>query len=214
MPRVVIPPLPGNFSAFGLLAADVRHDYVRTRLVPTRGLGFEELGAVFAELRDEARLRLGTEGFAPEATRFEARLDMRYVGQAFELSVPVQDGWRSMADVDAAFYAAHEQRYAHAVEDPVEIVSFRLSAYGVTTKPALPGAPGGPTSLAAARPGVRPVFFDDGFVDTPVYARDRLPAAARVRGPALVEEPGTTTLIPPGFHAAVGELGVLVLERE
>jgi N-methylhydantoinase A len=139
---------------------------------------------------------------------------MRYVGQAFELSVPVHDGWTSMADVDAAFYAAHEQRYAHAVEDPVEIVSFRLSAYGLTTKPALPAQPGGTASLEAARLGVRPVFFDDAFADTPVFARERLPAAARLRGPALVDEPGTTTLVPPGFRAAVGPLGVLVLERE
>jgi N-methylhydantoinase A len=214
MPRVVIPPLPGNFSAFGLLAADVRHEYVRTRLVPTRDLGAAELGTVFAELRDEGRRRLGAEGFPPEAMRFEARLDMRYVGQAFELSVPVHDGWTSMADVDAAFYAAHEQRYAHAVEDPVEIVSFRLSAYGLTTKPALPAQPGGTASLEAARLGVRPVFFDDAFADTPVFARERLPAAARLRGPALVDEPGTTTLVPPGFRAAVGQLGVLVLERE
>src|SRR5439155_15857365 len=138
MTRVVVPPLPGNFSAFGLLVADVRHDYVRTRLTATAGLDFGELTRTFAELREEARLRLGADGFAADRVRFEARLDMRYVGQAFELSVPFGEDLTSIAEVERAFHRAHEARYSHAVEDPVEIVSFRLSAYGGVSKPRLP----------------------------------------------------------------------------
>jgi N-methylhydantoinase A len=211
MSRVVVPPLPGNFSAFGLLVADVRHDYVRTRLLRTRETPFEDVTAVFAELRKDAIVRLAGEGFPEDRIRFEARLDMRYVGQAFELAVPVDETVRSMADLEAAFRTVYDRRYAHATEEPAEIVSFRLSAYGAVQKPRLPRrAPGG--VLADARAATRAVAFDARSVDTPVYARERLPVDAVVRGPALVEEAGSTTVVPPGFRAAADRHGNLVLE--
>ena len=144
--------------------------------------------------------------------RFEARLDMRYVGQAFELSVPFGDALTSIADVERAFHRAHEARYSHAVEDPVEIVSFRLSAYGVVPKPRLPGRPVAGSAPEAARIGARDVAFDGVFTSTPVFARDRLVTEAAVSGPALVEEPGTTTVVPPGFRAWPDAHGSLVLE--
>jgi N-methylhydantoinase A len=214
MARVVVPPLPGNFSAFGLLVADVRHDYVRTRLMATADLDFAELSRTFAEMRQEARGRLLADGFGDDRVRFEAWLDMRYVGQAFELSVPFGQEMGSIGDVERAFHRAHEARYSHAVEDPVEIVSFRLSAYGVVAKPRLPGAGAGVGGPEAARIGERDVAFDGVFAPTPVYARERVPAEAIVRGPALVEEPGTTTVVPPGFSARHDANGNLVLEAE
>jgi N-methylhydantoinase A len=213
IPRVVVPPLPGNFSAFGLLVADVRHDLVRTRIVPTRDIGWPELQDVFTELRDEGQRRLLRDGFAEPAMRFEAALDMRYVGQAFELSVPFDGGLVSMADVDRAFYAAHERRYAHAVPDPVEIVSFRLSAWGAVAKPRLPGTARLATSLDAARSGERPVAFDGCFIATPIYQRERLPRDVVVAGPAVIEEAGATTIVPPGFDARSDAWDNLVLER-
>ena len=214
MTRVVVPPLPGNFSAFGLLVADVRHDYVRTRLTALADLDLAELTRTFAELRDEAVVRLLADGFGEGQIRFEARLDMRYVGQAFELSVPFGDALTSIADVERAFHRAHEARYSHAVEDPVEIVCFRLSAYGVVPKPRLPGRPAGGGAPEAARIGARDVAFDGVFTSTPVFARDRLVTEAAVTGPALVEEPGTTTVVPPGFRAWPDAHGNLVLESQ
>src|SRR2546421_1916328 len=131
MSRVVVPPIPGNFSAFGLLVADVRHGEVRTRVTRTAELELAELQRLFGELTARARARLAEDGFAPAAIRVQASLDMRYVGQAFELAVPFDAGLATMKDVDRAFYTAHEARYAHATADPVEIVSLRGSAYGV-----------------------------------------------------------------------------------
>jgi N-methylhydantoinase A len=213
MPRVIVPPLPGNFSAFGLLVADVRHDYVRTRLSPTRETPFEDVAAVFSELRKEAVVRLVAEGFAEDRIRFDARLDMRYVGQAFELAVPFDARFASIADVEAAFHAVYDRRYAHATDDPAEIVSFRLSAYGAVDKPRLPRrAPGG--AVGGARVATRPVAFDARFVDTPVYARDRLPVDGMVHGPALVDEAGSTTVVPPDFRAWCDAHGNLVLEAD
>jgi len=212
--RVVVPRLPGNFSAFGLLVADVRHDYVRTRLAATRAVPFGELQATFAELREEATVALRGEGFREDAMRFEASLDMRYVGQAFELTVPFTGALRSIEDVEQAFSAAHALRYAHAVDDPVEIVSVRLSAYGVVAKPRPERMGRGADALGDAMTAERPAAFEGAFVPTPVYARERLPVDAALHGPALVEEAGTTTVVPPGFRASTDAHGNLLLEPE
>ena len=213
MPRVVVPPMPGNFSAFGLLVADVRLDAVKTRLVRTADLGFTELVDALRELRDDTRARLAAEGFADGAMRFETSLDMRYVGQAFELDVPIDERCTGMADVERAFRAAHETRYSHATDDPVEIVTFRVAAYGLVSKPALRR-----TAETTAAPDKaiiedRAVVFDGAPITTRVYARDLLPPGVPVAGPALIEESGTTTVVPPGFVAAGDAHGNLVLER-
>jgi N-methylhydantoinase A len=213
MKRVVVPPLPGNFSAFGLLVADVRHDYVRSRLVATRDVRFDDVTAALRELSENARRRLRDEGFAESAMRFEAGLDMRYIGQAFELSVPFLDSFTSMADVDAAFYAAHERRYSHAVADPIEIVSFRLSAYGLLPKPTLPKPAPATSSLADARTGERSVVFDGASVATPIYRRDRLPQGGVVIGPAVIEEAGATTVVPPAWRVTTDEQANMLIEQ-
>jgi N-methylhydantoinase A len=213
MPRVVVPPMPGNFSAFGLLVADVRLDAVKTRVVRTADLAFDEVGDVLRELRADTRAQLAAEGFADAAMRFEASLDMRYVGQAFELDVAIDDTCTSMTDVERAFRAAHEARYSHATEDPVEIVTFRVAAYGLVPKPALRRATDMATATDKAIIEDRAVVFDDAPVTTRVYTRDLLPSGMPVAGPALIEESGTTTVVPPSFTAAADVHGNLVLER-
>lgn len=210
--RVLVPPLPGNFSAFGLLVADVRHDYARTRVIPTAELSFAQLSAILDDMREEGRRQLAAEGFAIDAMRYETRLDMRFVGQAFELAVPMPEDARSIAEIDQAFLAAYERRYSYATAGPAEIVTFRLSAYGIVDKPALPRARGGGT-LTAAQTGKRPVAFDGRFRPTAIYDRSMLPAGAEIAGPAIIEEAGSTTLMPPGFHAAIDPHGTLLLER-
>jgi N-methylhydantoinase A len=213
MPRVVVPPMPGNFSAFGLLVADVRIDAVKTRLVRTADLTFAELGEILGELRDDTRARLAVAGFSNAAMRFEASLDMRYVGQAFELDVAVDDTCTCMAHVERAFRTAHEARYSHATDDPVEIVTFRVAAYGLVAKPALRRATDVVTATDKAIIEDRAVVFDAAPVTTRVYARDLLPSGMPVAGPALIEESGTTTVVPPTFTAAADVHGNLVLER-
>lgn len=212
--RILVPPFPGNFSAFGLLVADVRHDYVRTRLLNTKDIALEDLKAVFAVMREEARAQLRAEGFAEESIRFELHLDMRYVGQAFELRIPFEEHFASMADVESAFYAAHERRFAHFVQEPMEIVNCRLSAYGTVSKPRPAPPASAATTVADALVEERQVFFDGAFVPTPVYARDGIPPGRRFRGPAVVEELGATTVVTPELTGFVDPVGNLVLERE
>jgi N-methylhydantoinase A len=204
--------MPGNFAAFGLLVADVRHDYVRTHTVPAAALPFEELRRIIGEMRAKGRRALAADGFAEAAMRFEARLDMRYIGQSFELSVELPEDAASMADVEDAFRRAYEQRYAYVVTDPAEVVNFRVAAYGLVAKPDLPevGAGG---SLERARTGERPVIFGVKALRSALYDRALLPPGAAFDGPAIVEEAGAVTAVPPEFCGRVDAFGNLVLER-
>jgi N-methylhydantoinase A len=120
-------------------------------------------------------------------------------------------GLDSMAALETEFRQAHERRYGHASDGPAEIVNFRLTAIGAVPKPS-------PTqwtvkgTLAAARRAERAVHFGE-TQRVPVYARERLPAGERVAGPALVEEMGATTVIPPGWDGVIGTWGELTLSR-
>jgi N-methylhydantoinase A len=138
---------------------------------------------------------------------------MRYIGQAFELSVDLPGEMASMDAVEAAFRIAYERRYSHATDEPSEIVCFRLAAFGVGAKPRLPEDIAAGSTLASAREGARQVAFNGQFVETPIFDRLRLPPDAAFDGPALVEEPGTTTVVPPGFHAHADRHGNLILDR-
>jgi N-methylhydantoinase A len=214
MGRVLVPRMPGNFSAFGLLAADVRREHARARRVPSADLSFDAFRAELDALRAEGEAGLAEEGIAREDMRLEARVDMRYIGQAFDVPVPVSPAVRSIADLEAAFAAAYRARYAESTPDPTEIVCFRVAARGVTVKPRLASPAGAAATLVAAQTDERKVWFDGEFRPTPVYDRDRLPADAALRGPALVEEFGTTTVVPVGFRCRRDPIGNLVLERE
>jgi N-methylhydantoinase A len=213
MSRVLVPPAPGNFSAFGSLISDLRRDYVRTRLTPTRGADFGEVERLFAGLEDEARRELVAEGIAPERISMVRALGMRYVGQSWELLVRVPADARSPAALEAAFHAAHERRYGHASAGAAEIVNFRLTAVGGVPKPPARRWECEPPGAAGGRPGERAVHFDGEPVRVPVYERGWLPASALVVGPAIVEEMGATTVIPPGWTGTVGGWGELLLQR-
>jgi N-methylhydantoinase A len=212
MARVIVPPAPGNFSAFGSLISDLRRDYVRTRLTPTRDGDWADAERTFAALEDDARRELVAEGIAPERITLVRAAGMRYVGQSWELLVRVPDGARSMEALEAAFHAAHERRYGHAGPGAAEIVNFRLTAIGAVPKPSPRGWVVTGT-LAAAKQAERPVHFGGEPLTVPVYERGRLPGGVVVAGPAIVEEMGATTIVPPGWTGAVGGWGELVLQR-
>jgi len=212
IPRVIIAPAPGNFSAFGALISDLRRDYVRTRLLPTRGGALTEVERVFHELEREARADLELAGISAERITFSRGLGMRYVGQSWELLVKMPADPETMAALDTAFQQTHQRRYGHATDGPAEIVNVRLTAIGAIAKPTLPRQAGRET-LAEARLTVRPVVFGGAHLPTSVYRRDWLPEGAPFDGPAIVEEMGATTVIPPGWSASVGAWGEITLTR-
>lgn len=180
--------------------------------MPMRGEALTQVEQVFAELERHACKDLGAAGINPERISFSRTLGMRYVGQSWELLVRMPEGIDSIDALETAFRQAHQRRYGHATDGPAEIVNVRLTAVGVIPKPALPRwAVAG--TLAWAQPTVRPVVFGGERVSTPVYQRERLPGGAPFAGPAIVEEMGATTVIPPGWTAAVGEWGEITLRR-
>jgi N-methylhydantoinase A len=214
IPRVLVPRHPGNFSALGLLASDIKHDDVRTRL----GLLRDQLPALheaFAEMESAARQQLDREGFPPPRQSLLRSLDLRYRGQAFELNVPLVDRDVRPEGIEADFHRRHRAAYGHAnPEAAIELVNARLTAYGLVAKPAAErhGEPAAP--LEAALIERRPVWFGGRALDCPVWERERLSGAARLQGPAIVEEFGATTVVLPDWHGLVDPYGNLRFEHE
>jgi N-methylhydantoinase A len=217
LPSVLVPLHPGNFSALGLLASDVKHDDVRTRVGPL-GERLAVAAELFAEMEAAARRQLELEGFSHDRQRMLRSVDLRYCGQAFELNVALGEavsGLPTLAEIAATFHGQHETTYGHANrEATIELVNARLSAYGLVDRPAPQRYRSGATSLEPAEARRAPVWFAGGVHECPVWDRERLPERAELRGPALVEEFGATTVIPPGWRAVVDGHGNLRLTRE
>jgi N-methylhydantoinase A len=214
IPRVFIPKTPGVLSALGMLAADIIKDYVRTIMVSSQEAG-ETIEKAFSDLEEQGRAELAKEGFSSEHIAIEPSLDLRYVGQSYELTVPFEE------DIERAithFHAAHEKRFGY--NDPgerVQVVNVRLKARGVVTRPTLERQEEQHGATATAQE-TRPVFFAraNGATahDTAVYEREQLVAGARIQGPAIITQYDTTTVIPPEWQARVDALGNLIAERK
>ncbi len=222
MRRILVPERPGAFSALGLLCSDVVHDYVRSELRPLGQVTPAHAEAAFAELETRAAEELVAEGLDPAAARHLRELDLRYVGQGYELRVPL-DGLgegglddAGMAEARTRFDAAHARIHGHAArEKDVEIVSYRLRVTVDVPKyrPAAETAPGA-TLPEAAVLGERAVHFDGGRPTATVLVdRAALAPGVRFAGPAIVEQFDATTTVPPGWTASVDGHRNLVLER-
>lgn len=211
MPRLIVPPSPGTFSAMGLVYANLRSDYVVTHTKRWDELSVEEAEMVFRELVQRAEKGLARQGFSG-AVVLKRSIDLRYVGQVHEVNVPLQDGILTLPEVATGFHRAHQRLYAHAfVDEPVEAVNFRLSAIGVHEKPPLPRVSSRSSSVPSRR---RNIFFRrGGRVTAAVVQRQHLGAGFKAIGPMVVEEYSATTLIPPEFSVEVDEYGNLWLQR-
>ena len=136
---------------------------------------------------------------------------MRYIGQSWELVVPLEAGVDSMQEAELAFHAAHTKRYGHGEDAPAEVVTVRVTATARTTKPTLHGLAHDGTHSSVQ---TRSVYFDGAWSDTAVFVRPELTAGAAVEGPAFVEEMGSVTVVPPGWRLDVGAIGEFHLRRE
>ncbi|HEY2985780.1 MAG TPA: hydantoinase/oxoprolinase family protein [Jatrophihabitantaceae bacterium] len=221
LPSALVPPNPGNLSAFGLLTVDVKNDYVRTAVTRHGDLDVSAVESIFASLREQAAAALDREGFPREQHRYVRTADLRYFGQAFEVRVPLPDTPLDKAaanDVAGAFHDAHRALYgydfAEDARQQVEWVNLRVSGIGPITRPELRELPARPGTAEVARTGTRPVCFDgESYVDTAIYWRPDLATGDQIAGPAVVEEFGATIPLHPGFHARVDPLGNLVITR-
>jgi len=226
----LVPPSPGNVSAFGLLTVDLRNDYVATSVQGDDRLDVTAVGQLFARLEGQARDALQKEGYGCAEMLLVRSADLRYAGQAWEVRVDVPSGvfTREAADVAVdRFHSAHEQAYGYSYRrrepssatlpttprQSVEWVNVRVTGIGPIRRPSLPELPPGDGRAQRARRGTRPVAFDGSFHDTPLFDRTVLQPGDRVAGPAIVEEFGSTTVVYPAHAATVDRFGNLVLRR-
>jgi N-methylhydantoinase A len=217
---VLVPPDPGNVSAFGLLTVDVRNDYVQTYVRRHDRIDVERVRALLEELRASASQALHAEGFEEPEQVFKRSADLRYFGQAYEVRVPVPDGdfgAEAAAAVVEAFHAAHESMYGYSFRgderQAVEWVNLRVTGIGPIRRPEIAEVAvrtGGEPEPAS----VRPVWFDDEPVEAAIYHRKTLMRGDRIHGPAVVEEYGSTVPVHPGFACAVDRWGNLLLTQE
>jgi len=210
IPTVIVPLFPSHFSALGMLLADERHDFIRTIYSDLASADFDGLVAVHDEMVSEtkAALRHGADA------QYQIQLDLRYVGQEFTLTVPIELGQLRRGDrsgIRAAFDRLYDQRYAHhSPEEPVELVNFRLGVIGKRPKLRFPDlAPGG----AAAATSERAVYFSSAArpLTAKIYRRQDLGADAEIAGPALIQEHGTTTVLFERDRCRVAASGELII---
>ena len=214
--RIVVPPAPGLFSSFGLLHAEVEHHYVRTYRARTRQVAGGQLDRVFAELEAEARAQLAVDGFGPAAMQLERSADLRYQDQSFELTVAIEPGpldGPAIARLDEAFAREHERTYGHRAgpQEPVELIALRLVARGVPAAPRVPDRVVHDREHGSEVAAARRAYFgrERRWLETLVIRRADL--AGGRPGPLIVEEYDATGLVPPGWHATLGEAGNILL---
>ncbi|GAA5087348.1 N-methylhydantoinase A [Thermocatellispora tengchongensis] len=214
IPTVIVPPGQGAFSAFGMLMADVQHDYARTAVTPLDALDPAAADAAYREMEAEAEARLAEEGFGPEGRTLTRTLDVRYAGQEHSVTVAFPADPAAMAEaVSASFAELHERQYGHTMDDPIEITTLRLRATGSVDKPELPRIAARPAGEGPQAEGARPVYLSQDEPEVPyaLYTREALLAGDEVAGPAVIAEHTATTVIHAGDTLRVGQYGELVI---
>ena len=205
--RVLVPPVPGVFSALGLLYSDAEQEFIQTVMMRADDAEPAQVAAAFDSLETEARAAMVADGFPSEAVTVERLADLRYAGQAYELTVPVASGTPDLQVMARDFGQEHERTYGHPSEgDPVDLVNVKVLARVAVDAPdtGRHGLPPPPDRLGAARQ----VYFGavDGTCETDVVARTELTADWR-EGPLIVEEYDATCVVPPGCRARLDALG-------
>jgi N-methylhydantoinase A len=218
MQACIVPPNPGNLSAFGLLAVDWRTDHMITRVMHEDSIDLAAVGTLYAGLEKAAVLALQRNGIPSANMRLVREADIRYGGQSMEVRVAAPAGVIDTGFLErtiGAFHAAHLRTfgYNYSGEQKVELVNLCVSGFGIMERPKIPEL----TAWAGANgrhKSTRPVYFNGAWVDTPIHDRAALPRQLRLRGPAVVDEFGSTTVVFPGQELRVDPHGILVIRSD
>jgi N-methylhydantoinase A len=213
--RVIVPPLPGYASAFGAIRVDVKHEFTKPLHKIEEEIDFKALNREFAALVKKGTQTLKQEGMRPDQITIERYVDVKYFSQARFFTVEVgSEPIHELKKITESFMTAMQLAYGYTLPPgyaPVELVNLRVIARGNLPKPDLPEVRR-ETTLAQARKRTRKVWFRDaGFVDTAIYEREKLPVGASFDGPAIVEQPDTTTVMPPNTNCTVDKYGNLII---
>jgi N-methylhydantoinase A len=214
--EVICPPIPGAFSALGLIATDLKRDYVQTLFITADTADPAALEAAFLALENKGCAMLDRAGIAPERRRLERAVDARYERQSYELTIPVTPhpiDQMSLQKIAEAFHSRHLQTYGHNNRtEPVKIVNVRVAAIGMIPPLMIRDIP--VDVGAEAIKSRRQLWFrETGEVDTPIYDRRWMPLGFKVAGPTVIESLESTILVPPRWQANVTEDGFVVMTR-
>jgi len=215
IPRIIVPPIPGGFSALGLVMTDVRRDYARTLYRQLEDLAASDIEAVWSELQAQGEEMLRSTGISPDHWRFRRSADLRYSRQAYELNVTAAAGEfteKIKAKLAESFHSRHEQTYGHKnLTEPVHLVTLRLTAVGELGRLEIADTP---RSDGAGEKSQRPVWFaQTGTTDCSVHNRSSLAAGVSLDGPVIVESLDSTLVVPPRWTARNDHNGFITLER-
>ena len=214
--RVIVPPSPGVFSAFGLLFADVEHHFVRTHFKAFPELNLDEVNGLLDNLKTEGHRLLSAEGFDKPQHEIQTQLDMKYIGQTSEMTInmgPYGFSQQSIAEVTESFMVEHEKTYGYRVDEPFQLVSIRIIARGISQRSRVPeritlNDLGNSDQLSD-----RMVYFgtEHEWIKTPVVDRLGLGEDTN-KGPIIVEEYDSTTIVPPGWKVRLDPMRNIILE--
>ena len=212
--RVVIPVYPAYFSAWGMLTADIRYDYVQTRVTPLSSLTVEEAESVYAKMASEGVSRLERIGIKDYT--LVKYMDLRYQGQEHTITILLPQDY-DIETVKRVFHEQHEKTYGYKLpEYEIELVNYRLAVIGRTEKPPLPTlGPGREEPPAEALKGHREVLYEAvGRIRVPVYSREKLLAGNIIQGPAIIEEATSTTILYEEDMARIDKHGNIIIEKQ
>ncbi len=218
IPRVLVPRNPGILCALGLLLTDLQTNYAQTRLIAVDATSIGAASEAFAGLTARAESWFRSEGIGRQAQRVRRTIDMRYVGQNYELPVAFPEtlsGAALVAELRSGFEKAHHQVYGYiAPEEPIQAVTFRIEATGIVKPAEMRAYPNAVAKLADAQMAMRDVWMPErkGFVTCPVYDREKLGPGHRISGPAIVEQMDATTVVLPGQTATIDTYLNMIVE--
>jgi N-methylhydantoinase A len=215
---VMSPPDPGNLCALGLHVSDVRRDYIRTMVRTQSNADVAEIVAAWQALADEGMADIEAEGISPDRIKVEYVADVRYFGEGHEVQVNVPDGVTGEAAVAFTwqdFHRVHDQSFGFHYEgkQDVELVNLRVRAVGIQNRPTIGMRDANATEAASF--GSRKAYWKEtGWVDCPLYERSALAPGQAIAGPAVIQEYGSTVVVPRGWNCRADDYGNLILERK
>lgn len=220
IPTVIIPRYAATYSAFGMLNMEVGKDFARSVIARRSLLDLDRVNQLFAEMESEAREVLGEIGISPPDTVIRRSIDMRYIGQFHEVEVPEvppgKIGIAELEEITRAFHRRHKELFTFDMpEREVEFLNVRLKATARQETLQLAEIPEANGGSEQAMKRYRPALWSlaRGYEKTPVYDGTKLTCGHRLAGPAIIEEPATTVVIPGSYVCAVDKVKNYILSR-
>lgn len=214
VPRAIVPYYPGILSAIGCVLANVRHDHVRSVNEQLTNVDLDEFHETITELEESGKELLESGDSPVHDIRTGYQSDMKYSGQTHTVSVDIPTATPDREEVRNQFEKAYLAKYSESVDKPVLIDNIQVTTIGLVKKMDLQRLIGETAdSETAARKGTREVYFDGDWLETTIYERKRLPIGSTLRGPAVLEQGDTTTVVNPGLECSIDEYGNVVIEE-